>query len=59
MTVHKQQTHAVPFTLVRMMDIHEPQEGDAIKKAVFIQGGKAVATCGDADGRHVKIFRIP
>lgn len=40
------------------MDIHEPQEGDVIKSAVFIQGGKAVATCGNADGRHVQIFKI-
>jgi hypothetical protein len=47
------------FQMIRIADIFEAQEGDAIRNAVFLQNGLGLATCGNADGRHVRMFALP
>lgn len=47
------------FQMVRIADIFDAQEGDSIRDAVFLQNGLGLATCGNADGRHVRMFALP
>lgn len=47
------------FQMVRVVDIFDAQEGDAIRDAAFLQNGLGLATCGNADGRHVRMFALP
>ncbi|CBZ28454.1 conserved hypothetical protein [Leishmania mexicana MHOM/GT/2001/U1103] len=47
------------FQMVRVADLYDVQEGDAVKHAVFLQNGLGLATSGHADGRHVRMFTLP
>ncbi|KPA85447.1 hypothetical protein ABB37_01746 [Leptomonas pyrrhocoris] len=47
------------FQLIRITDIFDAQEGDMIRNAAFLQNGLGLATCGNADGRHVRMFTLP
>lgn len=47
------------FQLVRIADVFDAQEGDVIRSAAFLQNGLGLATCGNADGRHVRMFALP
>lgn len=58
-TVYSQEGFNLPFHLLRTADLHDVQEGDPVKHAVFLQHGRGVATCGNADGRQVRMFALP
>ncbi|KAG5474325.1 hypothetical protein LSCM1_03105 [Leishmania martiniquensis] len=47
------------FQLVRVADMYDVQEGGPVKFAVFLQNGRGVATSGQSDGRHVRMFALP
>ncbi|CAJ1990235.1 hypothetical protein conserved [Leishmania donovani] len=47
------------FQMVRVADLYDVQEGDAVKHAAFLQNGLGLATSGHADGRHVRMFTLP
>ncbi|KAG5498242.1 hypothetical protein JIQ42_03047 [Leishmania sp. Namibia] len=47
------------FQMVRVADMYDVQEGDPVKCAVFLQNGRGLATSGESDGRHVRMFVLP
>lgn len=47
------------FQMVRLADVYDVQEGDAVRSAVFLQNGLGLATCGESDNRHVRMFALP
>ncbi|KAK7200982.1 hypothetical protein NESM_000157600 [Novymonas esmeraldas] len=47
------------FQMVRLADVYDVQEGDTVKNAVFLQNGLGLATSGQSDGRHVRMFTLP
>ncbi|KAG5500414.1 hypothetical protein JKF63_03507 [Porcisia hertigi] len=47
------------FQMVRIADVYDAQEGDVVKHAVFLQNGLGLATSGQSDGRHVRMFALP
>ncbi|GET90008.1 hypothetical protein, conserved [Leishmania tarentolae] len=47
------------FQMVRIVDMYDVQEADAVKYAAFLQNGLGLATSGHADGRHVRMFTLP
>lgn len=60
-TVYAQagQSHGATFVMNRVVDIFRPQDGGAVKEAVFIQNGRGIATCGVAGGHQVRLFAVP
>lgn len=47
------------FSMQRVADLYDLQEGDAIHMVSFIQNGLGIASCGLEDGRHVRLFTLP
>lgn len=48
-----------PFAMCHVADLHDTHDGQAVLAVQFIQHGLGIATSGDNDDRHVRLWTLP